>query len=193
MFSAWRLPKPGRITIVGLGLFVLAVLAWQILVPERGPSGLPLKVEQHFAGLAEVEFCTVVPHADIGVGDLGHGLIRGYPILDERLGDYGEIVISSLKFSASPEAMACFNPRHAIREPGNPENWVLICFECEWLAWSFNGEADMHQIRGAGDERLNDLAESIGMRVADAKRVRQLMEGENGVVTEQPSPKNGDG
>ena len=110
---------------------------------------LPASVTKHFTGLAEVEFCTIHPESNAFLkppADYGNGEIDQFAIVDvKQISDWSDLFSRLVDADRENPGTAanCFNPRHAIRDPGNSENYLLICFECYQVRYQCNGESGL--------------------------------------------------
>lgn len=96
------------------------------------------------------------------VEDHGYGFVQDYAVLDVReLSDSTEF-LSALR--ASNRNVGCFWPRHALRDPDNHSNYLLVCFECSHIYWSVNGNEGRVHV-GAGRMEWNALADRLGMEM----------------------------
>lgn len=105
----------------------------------------PNQVFRHFRKAERIEFCTMKPELDSNElpEDFGYGDIEGYSIVDrvylKSQGSVINAVVWADRMNNSKVA-ACFNPRHAIRDAEDENNYLLICFECMQMRYRLNGE-----------------------------------------------------
>jgi hypothetical protein len=64
------------------------------------------------------------------------------------------------KNSMSPD---CFSPRHIVQSVSNPDNYLVICFECRQLQSSRGGHMSLNVNDGINEEAFNELVKNRGM------------------------------
>ena len=60
-------------------------------------------------------------------------------------------------------AASCFNPRHAIRDPSDRENYLLLCFECLQMKYQVGTVKGQCRIAESEVTHFNVLADQLGM------------------------------
>jgi hypothetical protein len=125
------------------------------------PLELPANVREHFENLETIDFCTIDPYD--AVRDHGFGKIGQWCVLDRRQGVATGRLLPNLRSSES--GALCFIPRHAIQDPNDPGNYLLVCFECRWLHWQLNGESKRISIGQRGRAAFDALAVELGMNM----------------------------
>jgi hypothetical protein len=153
-----------EIVIFVLALFVVAAAYgyYKFTAPE-----MPIAVMDHFRSLKEVELCSMDP-ADSSVHsrtDYGKGEIEGFHIVDTTLVNPNMLLdaLDSADRANNRLAAACFWPRHAIRDPNNHENYLLICFKCYQVIYSFAGESETVLITDAPRDLFDSVIDEQGM------------------------------
>jgi hypothetical protein len=111
----------------------------------------PRAVLQHFRDADRIEFCTILPELPRGEmpEDFGYGNLDGYAIVDRVYLTNQGSTINAIAWSDrlnNNTAAGCFNPRHAIRDAVDQDNYLLICFECLQMKYRFNGETETVKI-----------------------------------------------
>ena len=141
LFQKWK-----SILVAILLVAVVAVVGtWFYLSRPEAPG----KLMSHFRDLEQVEFCTMRPRSNSSLKDpdgFGNGDIEGFAIVDIQPTDaHRELVELLIKADRQNNSLAakCFDPRHAIRDPKNKDNYLLICFKCYQMRYSLNGETGM--------------------------------------------------
>jgi hypothetical protein len=111
---------------------------------------IPLEVLEHFRSLPKVEICVVSPAVSAGRSsqDKSHAIDAvdnrdfsdGYRVqaiaLTDPTGCMRAIDYCD-RFETGLGHGACFEPRYTVRDPDLPGDYILICFECSSLRYSF--------------------------------------------------------
>ena len=124
---------------------IAAFAAWFYFSRPEVPSGLL----NHFRSLEQVEFCTIRPRANRSLknpAEFGHGNIEEFAIVDVLATKSHHELVELLDRADRKNnnlAANCFDPRHALRDPNNPNNYLLICFKCYQMRYSFDGETGL--------------------------------------------------
>ena len=103
--------------------------------------------------------------------------ISGYPIIDSAIvTDSKQInmLVDSI-YNADREnnstAASCFNPRHAIRLADQPDQYILICFQCFQVKYSTESGSKTALISGKPAARFNAFAEKLGMQLEPDQQI----------------------
>ena len=146
--------------VVIAGVFVYGY--FKLTAPE-----IPAGAMNHFRAMATVEFCSMDPNddPDISRTDYGLGEIDGFHIA-------GTASVAPKKLLNSLHAAdrannttvaECFWPRHAIRDPNNHDNYLLICFKCLQVRWSFEGKTGLALITETPRDLFNATIDELKM------------------------------
>ncbi len=128
---------------------------------------IPADAMKHFRGLAEIEFCSMDPNdnRDFSRTDYGLGEIDGFHIAGTASVSPEKLLnaIDAADRANNTTAAACFWPRHAIRDPNNHENYLLICFECYQVRYSFDGKSGLALITDKPRDLFDATIEELKM------------------------------
>ena len=152
-----------------IAILLLVVIAggaaygyFKFTAPEIPPAAM-----KHFRGLAEIEFCSMDPNdnPEFSKTDYGLGKIDGFHIAGTALASPEKLLnaIHAADRANNSTAAACFWPRHAIRDPNNHENYLLICFECLQCRYSFDGKSGLALITDKPRDLFNATIDELKM------------------------------
>ncbi len=165
--------QPSKFTLKKklLSIAVLVLVAGFAYFSAFHQTETPRQVYQHFRNVERIEFCTTkpIPKIDGVPDDFGYGNIEGHSIVDRVYLTNQASVIGAISWSdrMNNSAVAkCFNPRHAIRDAENKNNYLLICFECMQMRYSFEGKTDTVLISGAQVKFFDKLVSTHSMTCA---------------------------
>lgn len=156
-----------------LSFVVLGLVAGFAYFSVFHQTETPRSVFQHFRNAERIEFCTTKPTPQIdGVpDDFGYGNIEGHSIVDRVYLKNQASVLGAIAWSDrmnNSTSAACFNPRHAIRDAENKNNYLLICFECLQMKYCLEGETGSAQISSFQKKFFEKLVDAQSMtRAAD--------------------------
>lgn len=167
MKMRWRILASVLVGLLsGAGVFV-----WMVLQPRNSghyPRGEALAAKMGSSG--EVEFLTVVPCSGQEGGD-PEKYVGAYQIVDSRrIDDAGQIrKLTTGVFGDPKHANLCiFEPRHALRRVGHPEDYILICLACWDFEYSY-GSTGSGPLQAAYGRKMREvfpeIIEELGMSV----------------------------
>ena len=174
--AKWILPLIAVIITVASLPFILKLIS---------PPEIPGSVYELFRNAEKIEYLTVDPmplvlRKQIDQGEFDESdikAINGYAIVDSRMITDRKQIESLIEgiYSADREnnstAASCFNPRHAIRLADQPDQYLLICFECLQLKYTVGSETKTALISSKPASRFNFLAEKLGMKLKPDSKI----------------------
>ena len=159
-----------------LVVFVLALVAGTAYFCCFHQTETPNAVYRHFRRAERIEFCTINPERSSSEvpEDFGYGDIDGFSIVDRVYLKNQGSVINAIVWADrmnNSVAAACFNPRHAIRDAEDENNYLLVCFECYQMQYYLNGESGTVLISDGQAEYFEQLVDTHSMtRASDLRR-----------------------
>lgn len=169
--------RKSHCALLVVGLILVVAVGYQYR------TEIPRSVYTHFKNLDEVEFCTIqtdiredayyesmdmIPPRRV---DLGFIHREKYPIGGlARIADHGQFLDKLSWADRQNNSMAgmCFIPRHAIRDPNNHDNYILICFECMLASYECNGSSGKARIATFPEPYANILVAQLGIQAPEA-------------------------
>ena len=128
---------------------------------------IPAAAMRHFRSMEEVEFCSMDPadNDEFVRRDYGLGEIDGFHIAGTASVAPKKLLNSlhAADRANNTTAANCFWPRHAIRDPDNHENYLLICFKCLQVRWSFEGKSGLALITETPRNLFNATIDELKM------------------------------
>lgn len=156
--------------------FLLALAACAAYFYSFHQTETPSAVFRHFRNAERIEFCTIKPELSASdvPEDFGYGDIEGYSIVDRVYLRNQRSVINGIVWADrmnNSVAASCFNPRHAIRDADDENNYLLICFECSQMHYYLNGDSGTVLISRGQAEYFEKLVDTHSMtRASDLRR-----------------------
>ena len=149
--------------LVLLGIAAVIVYGYfKFTAPE-----IPAAAMKHFRAMAEVEFCSMDPNdnAEFARTDYGLGEIDSFHIAGTASVAPNKLLnaLHAADRANNTTVANCFWPRHAIRDPDNHENYLLICFKCYQVRWSFDGESGLALITDTSRDLFNATIDELKM------------------------------
>lgn len=128
-----------------IGICFLVLIAGGAYFYGFHQTETPSEVFRHFRNAERIEFCTTKPDKVLNElpEDFGYGDIEGYSIVDRvYLKNQGSVINAIIWADRMNNSVVadCFNPRHAIRDAEDENNYLLICFECMQMHYQLDGE-----------------------------------------------------
>lgn len=131
-----------------------------------------------FRGQEQIEFLTIEPAPGNDADETDSTTNVGkFSIVDSRIIEQEsdqKALLDAFEAAANAGnpimAMGCFNPRHALRLPNDPEIYVLICFECNRAKYSKddpNKYMTITSMDNASSAIFNKYVEELGMTTSE--------------------------